>query len=193
MAKCICESCQAQWNKDVVAVTSKMQKCQEFLSEKSACVKPNSRDKVRAHDQLQNTSSCAFQPRRNTGMWSKQIPSAVLVVFCLNYPPTEHCCKDPIYGFSAFFQTLLCTDHAMWSKRRPKNCTKSNFLCQGYSSCWPHTHWKEADVSSNSLRFTLNSTCIGEISLHRWLAAFLKRMTPFSSSNIIPTENCLKK
>lgn len=79
------------------------------------------------------------------------------------------------------------------SKRRPKNCTKSNFLCQGYSSCWPHTHWKEADVSSNSLRFTLNSTCIGEISLHRWLAAFLKRMTPFSSSNIIPTENCLKK
>lgn len=194
MAKCICESCQAQWNKDVVVVTSKVQKCQELLSGKSVCMKSNSHDKVGAHEQLQNTSSCAFQPHRNPGTWSKQTSSAVLAVSCLNYPPTEHCCKDPIYGFSACFQTLPCTDHVILSKREPKNNrTKSNFQCQGYLSCWPPMHWKEAGVNSQSLRFTLNSMCIGEFSLHGWLAAFLKRMTLFSSSNVIPTENCLKK
>lgn len=120
MAKCVCDSCQAQWNKDVAVVTSKEQKCQEFLSEKLACMKSNSHDKVRAHEQLQSTSSWAFQLHRNTGIWSRQTSSAVIVVFCLNVPPTEHCCKDLIYGFSACFQTLPCTDHVMCSKRAPK-------------------------------------------------------------------------
>lgn len=194
MAKRICESCQAQWNKNVVVATSKVQKCQEFLSEKSAWVKSNSHDKVRAHEQLQSTHSCAFQPHRNTGIWGKQTSSAVLVVFCVNYPSTEHCCKDPIYGFIACFQTLPCTEHVALSKRWPKsNRTKSSFLCQGSWSSWPPVHWKEADVTSQSLTFTPNSMCIGEFSLHRWLAAFLKRVTLFSSFNIIPTEIAFKK
>lgn len=119
MAKRICESCQVQWNKDVVVATSKVKNCQEFLPEKSAWVKSSSHDKVRAHEQLQSTH--AFQPHRNMGIWSKQTLSAVLVVFCLNYPPTEHSCKDPTYESSAYFQTLPCTDHVMLSKRRPKS------------------------------------------------------------------------
>lgn len=107
MAKHICESCQAQWNKDVVVATSKVQKCQEFLSERSAWVKSNSHDKVRAHEQLQSTCSCAFQPHRNTGIWGKQTSSAMLVVFCLNYPPTERCCRDPIYSSAPAFRLYL--------------------------------------------------------------------------------------
>lgn len=119
--------------------------------------------------------SCAFQPHRNMGIWSKKSSSAMLVVFCLNYPPTEHCCKDPIYGFSACLQTLPCTDHVMLSKRRPKNNhTKSKFLCQGYQICRPPMRWKQAGVTSQSFRFTLNSMCIGEFSLHRCLAVFLE-------------------
>lgn len=122
MAEFICQSCRAELNKDVALVTSKMQKHQEFLSEKSACVKSNSDDKVTAPKKLQSTSSHAFQSHRSTDIWSNQIPSAALVVFCLNYPTIEHCCKDPIYGFSACFQTLPYTDHVMlatrWQKKK---------------------------------------------------------------------------
>lgn len=101
-----------------------------------------------------NSHTFQYCRSRDADVWRNQIALAVLIIFCLNYPSIKHCCKDPIYGFSACFQTRRGTDCVTLVKRGRKKEQK-NFLFQGYLSCWPHMRLKEAGVWLHSLRFSL--------------------------------------
>lgn len=157
MVTFICKSCGVQLNKDVVVLTCKMKKKRPRVY-----IREINMHRVKFRRWGEDTreapkpSSHAFQycRSRDTDVWRNQIALAVLIIFCLNYPSIKHCCKDPIYGFSACFQTLSGTDCVTLVKRERKKEQKI-FLFQGYLSCWPHMHLKEAGVGPHSLRFSL--------------------------------------